>query len=423
MKSKSIKQSHHTGIRLTTLGVCLGATVAGIGSLHAQTADAGRLEKLEQENADLKKRLDTLEAVAQKEGILTDGGAANKTLTFLGGSTLSGFVTSSYFYDMSNPPDNVSHGYLWSRNDGSFAINKVELKLARPAVVSGDKWDAGYNVIMIWGQDAQFVNTGPSSIKGFDSLRQAFVELNVPIGNGLDVKAGQLISLLNFESGDGGAANPNFSQGNQWFFTGNGPAAGVQASYTFNPVIDFSARVQNGLFTGAIDGNGYKTLMGSLGIKPDDKTGINLIGFGGREGSSTSEWLKGGSVIASRKLADTYGLTAATEFDYFSADTAGGSADWWSIGGWLWADFTPSFGAALRGDYINDEKGAGTSGLLGFPVNSGQELFSLTGTLNFHPLASIKIQPEVRYEHTTLEGAFGGHKDRVILGMGASYLF
>ena len=426
-----MKKQNKLGNGLKTAGICLGVVVSSTATLHADSGapSDGKVSKLEQENQDLKKRLDVLEAMAQKEGLLPSGAKPNPTLGFLAGSQLSGFVTASYFYDTSRPPGAISPGYLWNYKANSFDINKIKITLAKPAEISGDKWDAGYNVMMIYGQDAKFVDTGPAQgaagNKGFDSLRQAYVELNVPIGNGLDVKAGQLISLLNYESGDGGAVNANFSQGNQWFFTGNGPSAGVQLGYKFCPMFDVTVRAQNGLYAGAIDNNGYKTLMGSFGIHPDEKTSINLIGFGGREGASSSLWTKGGSLIASRVLTKNYNLTFATEFDYFSIDTAGGSsADFWSIGGWLSADFTPMIGAALRIDYVADEKGAATGGLLGFaPGLPGQDLFSATATLNFRPVPSIKIQPEVRYDHTSLLNGFGTRKDRFIIGMGASYLF
>jgi hypothetical protein len=431
--NKLMKKQNKLGNRLKTAGVCLGVVVTSTTALRADSGatDDGKVSKLEQENQDLKKRLDVLEAMAQKEGLLPSGQKPNPTLSFLAGSQLSGFVTASYFYDTSRPPGGVSPGYLWNYKANSFDINKIKITLGKAAEISGDKWDAGYNVMMIYGQDAKFVDTGPAQAsgggnnKGFDSLRQAYVELNVPVGNGIDVKAGQLISLLNYESGDGGAVNANFSQGNQWFFTGNGPSAGVQLSYKFCPMFDFTARVQNGLYAGAIDNNGYKTVMGSFGIHPDEMTSINLIGFGGREGASSQLWTKGGSVIASRVLAKKYNVTLATEFDYFSVDRAAISgADFWSIGGWLSADFTPMIGAALRIDYVADEKGAATGGLLNFAGGlPGQDLFSATATLNFRPVPSIKIQPEVRYDHTSFLNGFGTRKDRFIIGMGASYLF
>lgn len=409
--------------------VCLGGALLGGASLAlAQTADSGKVEKLEKENQELRKRLDALEAVAQKEGLMPASGAASHTIKAFSESTLSGFVTASYFYDTSRPTDDSPNGYLWNRHHNSFTLNKFKMTLASPPVEpSGDKWSAGYRVSLIFGEDAPIVNTGGTR-QGFDELREAYVELNVPIGAGINVRAGQLISLLNFESGDGGAVNPNFSQGNQWFFTGNGPSTGVQLGYTFTDWLSAKVRVQNGLFTGPVDNNPYKTLMGSLDIKPDSKTSVSLLGFGGREGASSGEWLKGGSIIASRQLCAQHNVNFATELDYFNLNRVNNStAYWWSAGGWLWGDVTPKFGIALRGDYIGDQKGAGTStptgGFLGFPINSGMDLYSATLTFNIRPVPSIKIQPEVRYDHTSLHGGFDGKSDRVIVGAGVSYLF
>jgi len=89
----------------------------------------------------------------------------------------------------------------------------------------------------------------------------------------------------------------------------------------------------------------------------------------------------------------------------------------------FWADLTTKLGIALRGDYIKDSDGAGTSGLLGFPANPGMDLLSATLTLNYHPVPNVKIQPEVRYDHTSLAGGFDGRRNRFVLGAGVSYLF
>ena len=104
----------------------------------------------------------------------------------------------------------------------------MKVTLASPQVQNnGDKFDVGYRVSLIAGQDAPFVDTS-SGITGFNYIREAYIEFNIPIGTGLDVRAGEMISLLNYESGDGGAVNANFSQGYQWYFTGNPPGAGLQ---------------------------------------------------------------------------------------------------------------------------------------------------------------------------------------------------
>ncbi len=178
---------------------------------HAQT-DA---EKLEKENQELRKRLDNLEDVLKKEGIETSGNPVTQPVKALSQVAISGFVTSSYFYDVGNSKDNHPAGYLWNTSLNSFTLNKIKLTLASPAV-DKSKWDAAYRASFIWGQDAPIVDSGSTGNNGFSWIREAYVELNIPIGTGLDVKAGELISLLNYESGDGGAVNGNFSQGYQW---------------------------------------------------------------------------------------------------------------------------------------------------------------------------------------------------------------
>lgn len=409
-----IKPKHQTLRHCLTTALIVGAGVASAGA-----QDATRLDKLEKENSELKKRLENIEALAVKEGILAKDKAPNKTLKFLAESEISGFVTGSYFYDFSKPQDGVSNGYLWTRNHNSLSLNKVKLALQRK-VKAGDEFDVGYKVAMIWGQDAPIVNTGGAA-QGVESVRDAYIEMHVPIGTGLNIKAGQLISLLNWESGDGGAVNANFSQGNQWFFTGNGPSTGVQLGYAFNDQWNLNVRVQNGLYTGLVDGNSGKIGMASLGYKPDAKTGINFIGFGGHEPFGQ---IVGGSILASRQLTEKYNLTLATELDLFSVQTKPvGGQDYWSIGGWLTADLCEKVGLALRADYVKDNDGFATGGLLGFPANTGQDLASITFTVSYKPVPSLKVQPEIRYDHSNLTGAYDGASSRWIGGMGVSYSF
>jgi hypothetical protein len=102
---------------------------------------------------------------------------------------------------------------------------------------------------------------------------------------------------------------------------------------------------------------------------------------------------------------------------------AGDRADALSAGVWLWGDFSEKFGFALRGDVVADRDGGFTSGLLGFPANPGQDLYSATFTLNYRPISRLKIQPEIRYDSTSFAGGFDGEDDRWTFGVGASYLF
>lgn len=408
--------------QLAALGLTLGVALTPSAALSLRADDGAKLDKLEQENKDLKKRLDALETVAKAEGILPDGDkVSNPLLTRIAGTKIEGFVTGSYFYDTSTPPGQTSPGYLWNRKSGNFSLNKVKLTLASPAVErSGDTWGAGYRVSLVFGQDAPIVNSG-SGITGFNSVREGYVELNAPVGTGLNIKVGELISLLNYESGDGGAANDNFSQGYQWFYTGNGPAAGAQLGYTFTDWLDAKVRVQNGLYAGPVDNNQGKTVMASIGLKPSATTWVNLVGSTGREAGPSSD-INVASLLGGWAVTDKFHL--GTELDYFWFETKNGTAPVWSTGAFASYSFTSVFGVALRGEFVSDARGVDASGdPLGFPVNTGNDLTSFAFTINIKPVPNVKIQPEVRFDHSSLAGAFGKHADRVILGLGVSYLF
>ncbi len=413
------------GVPVSIVGLCLGGMLA-------QAAPDAAVDKLERENQDLRKRLDALEAVAKKEGILPTANGSAQVIKAMSETTLSGFVQSSYFYNTRNPVDGKSDGYLWNTTHNSFSLNKVKVTLAsKPVEQSGESWDAGYRTSLMWGEDSQVLDTG-SPLGGFEGLREAFVEANIPIGTGLNVKAGQLISLLNYESGDGGAANANFSQGYQWFYTGNGPSAGIQLNYKITDKVDVTARLQNGLYAGPVDSNDAKIAMGAIGLKPWESTWFSLIGFG-RVGSpgNGGDSVNGGSLLAGHKLTEA--LNLGLELDYFSFEARPKDLALWSIGSWITYDFTSKFGVALRGEYLDDKDGGGIKGI-GLPgairassailspdVNG--DLASLTLTFNFKPTPNIKIQPEIRYDHTSYAGGFDGKKDRLTIGAGVSYLF
>jgi hypothetical protein len=441
MNQLRIRKHNH----IKTVGLLLTA-LAGSGLLaRAQDSNADQLEK---ENQELRKRMDKLEDQLKKEGITPSTETKDPPVAALTSVTLSGFVTSSYFYDLASTKDVHPVGYLWNTALNQFTLNKVKLTLASPNV-DKDKWDAAYRVSLMYGQDAK-VDNSTSGTTGYQAIREAYVELNAPIGTGLDFKAGELISLLNYESGDGGAANANFSQGYQWWYTGNGPAEGVQLSYDFNEMFGLKLRLQNGLYTGESD-SGSKTFMGGFYVNPDKKTSLAFLGFAGKQNFAPPWFLEGGSFIGSRVLTEKYNITFATEFDYFrfsGFDSAldgvpGGGAnegDFWSVGAWLTADLTPKITLALRGDWIDDPTGFGTFwnspspssveyGSPGFSssiytTGAGQDLSSITLTLDYKPVGSLKIQPEIRWNHSSYDSAFApGKKDQVIVGMGASYLF
>ena len=420
--------TQRTALRRALLSACMGGALLSGGSTQLLHAQDSATDKLAKENADLKTRLEALEMAAKKEGILPSDGSSPKLVKAMSAITISGFVQASYFANMEPPDDGMNDAYLWNTRDNSFSLNKFKLTIASKPVAS-DKWDAGFRASMILGDDAPLLNTSghhgnlSTENSSFNSLREAYVELNVPIGTGLNIKAGELISLLNYESGDGGAANQNFSQGNQWWFTGNGPSAGVQGTYNFTDKAGLTARVDNGLFQGPVDNNEGKAYSASLNLKPTSKFWVNVYGFA-EDATGGTETL-GFGTIGGFQVSEKLGT--GFEFDYFNFDTAGISSDLWSVGGWAWYDFTPKVGLAFRADYIGSP-----DGVLGPAVRPGAgitttdldgNLASFTLTLNWKPVPNIKVQPEIRYDTTSYAGGLDGEESRFMIGAGISYLF
>ena len=447
MRHQKLLRTYLPNAASAVLGTMLASGLPASGQNNSAT-------KLEQENQELKDRLDKLEDLLKKEGIKPSNETKDPPVAAMSSVTISGFVTTSYFTDLNDRNDNHPPGYLWNTSLNSFILNKAKLTLASPAV-SKDKWDAAYRASFIWGSDAPVVDTGSHTTvsgtsvaagNGFSWIREAYIELNVPIGTGLDLRAGDLISLMNYESGDGGAVNDNFSQAYDWYYTGNPPNVGIQAGYDFNDYIGIKLRLQNGLYSGPVS-IGPKTFIGGLYVTPVKSVSLAFLGFVGHQ-DFTPPWdIAGGSFIGSVKILTNCNLTLGNEDDYFRFSSFGAAAagfptsvsegDFWSVAGWLGVDACPKVRLALRGEYLCDPTGFGTfynspapGSDASFPagvyaVGGGQDLESLTLTLNYMPVPMVKIQPEIRWNHSNYTGGFGvdGRKNELIAGMGVSYLY
>ena len=104
------------------------------------------------------------------------------------------------------------------------------------------------------------------------------------------------------------------------------------------------------------------------------------------------------------------------------AAAAGATAKWYAAGAWLTADLSKTAGIGLRADLVNDRDGARLSGALGYPVNAGQKVSSLTATLNLKGWDHALVRPEVRYDHSTLP-VYDGHQDQFSVALGISHIF
>jgi hypothetical protein len=101
-------------------------------------------------------------------------------------------------------------------------------------------------------------------------------------------------------------------------------------------------------------------------------------------------------------------------------------AEWFATAVWAAIDVTPQVGIGLRGDYFNDMDGARTSGApftAPFPANLENKFGNVTLTLNVRAWENTLVRPEIRYDKSNVEKAFGDDDSQVTFSLSAAFLY
>jgi hypothetical protein len=350
----------------------------------------------------------------------------NHLETTLAGFKLTGFAEGSYTYSGHSVGGDTIVGRLYDRLQSRFMLNALAVVLDKP--YDAAKFSAGFHTEVLVGQDATAIQSdgGTFNLGAQGDIPHLYVTLNVPTasGNGLQFKVGRIPTLLGLEVIET-YANPNWSEGNQFIYVENFTGTGLSVETKFNDHVDAQFRVING-WDQVADNNTHKSLMGRIGIYPDALTSIGVVGFWGPEeaGNDTANRY-GVEGLLWRKLGKA-ALWVQGDYGKEQANAAlpepTQDAQWWALGGWVTYDFSSAVGLALRGDYLNDENGARTSGVWSFIPNTGQKVGGATATLNIRSWPGALVRPEVRYDRSTL-ATFNGKKDQVTVALAVAFLY
>jgi hypothetical protein len=117
-----------------------------------------------------------------------------------------------------------------NKQDG-FNLNVVEVRLANPPTVEG--WSSGYVVALLFGPDANTIGTTSIGAMPRDlAIREAYLSLRAPLGNGVILKLGVFNAPIGYETFEAGA-NPNYSRAFAYPLEPT-DLTGAQASYDLN---------------------------------------------------------------------------------------------------------------------------------------------------------------------------------------------
>jgi hypothetical protein len=367
--------------------------------------------------------------------------------TALSNTTISGYVdTSAQFTPNGN---GTTPNYYYGQPGNSINLNVVDIAIDHP--MDESPWASGYHVEF-------FVGPVGNAMGLNNDIRQAYISLRTPVGNGIDWKIGIFDTIVGYESTTSGN-NPNYSKSYGYNMEPT-THTGILGSYKINDI----ASVQGGVADTTYVGNGtytaapnttlyYPTWLGGATLTAPDS-------FGWAKGATFSADV----IISANNLSQnqspngqagrTYyaGVTLPTPiaalkfgaaFDYLTAADVSGNA--WNIGVYSTYQFNDKLSLNLRGEYYNgaplNAAGAynnnGTFPFNGYGTasNGYQEAQEFTATVQYALWANVLTRLEFRWDHvnhgngytngtvSNNEVAGGLRQDAFLLAAQAIYTF
>jgi hypothetical protein len=344
-------------------------------------------------------------------------GDANETvMTAVSSTTLSGYVSVSALWNPGTGnaavPGQPFRGGTALAQD-SFAADVFSLSVSKPQDES--EWAAGYNT-QLWFAETSGAGTAPGlSIGGAIQLKNANIDLRLPVGNGIDLKVGIFDAIIGYESSDYNA-NPNYTRNYGWFLEPT-THEGVLASYAVNDLLSVSAGIANS-YNPTVGGvanpaESQKAYMASAALTAPDSAGflaggslyvgvvdgINAAG-GGTTGDTTSIYVGATLPTPIEGLAVGIGWDYRMENGPNSSGTgvAGATSGAWAsaLAGYLSYDVTEKIAAHYRIDWAK-----GTDNTFGNDANGTEDkLLSNTITLDYKAWENVISRLEVRWDHS-----------------------
>ena len=296
----------------------------------------------------------------------------NVLLTSLASTTISGYVDTSAQWNFGTGPLVPSYAFSSGKADG-FNLNVVKLTIEKP-VDAQDVWGAGYKADLLFGPDANALFTQSSMTTGDFAVKQAYVSLHTPVGNGLDFKLGVWDTIIGYEVFES-ANNPNYTRSYGYSMEPT-THTGLLMSYVFSECLSANVGVAN-TFGPTINGRAfppqgnqaesYKTYMGSITLTaPKDwgvlagstLTGCIINGFDNAVnsgvGANQTSYYVGASLatpVTGLKLGFSYDYLGVAQQNDIGADSSYANA----VGGYLSYQATEKLSLYARGEYATSD--------------------------------------------------------------------
>ena len=341
-------------------------------------------------------------------------------MTALSQTTISGYVDTSAIWSIGSPNGTIagrSFDGTADKLDG-FNLHAVKLRLEKP--LDEGQWSAGYMADLVFGPDANYYQTLPNGATALNAddfaVKQAYVALRAPVGNGLDIKLGVWDTLIGYEVFES-ANNPNFSRSYGYFIEPT-HHTGLLLSYHVADWLSVSGGVANG-WTGGIndridDGSGEgeerKAFLGSLTVTLPESAGMfagSAIYAGIVYGDIANGLSGGGGFNVNQEVTSYYagttittgleGLSVGAALDYRDNGLNALNPDNYAWTAAFYASFAATEKLKLNGRAEYAKGSNGTWYTMAGPDDN--QLGALTVTADYSLWANVVTRAELRWDH------------------------
>ena len=335
--------------------------------------------------------------------------------TALSNTTISGYVDTSVQFN----PNGSSGGtpnYYYNSAPNAINLNAVDIAIDKP--MDESPWASGYHVEFMLGNQASTMGLP-------NNIRQAYIALRTPVGNGIDWKVGLFDTIVGYESTTT-YNNPNYSHSYGYNMEPT-THAGILGNYKATDWISCQFGIADASYagSGAYSANPYAGSNQTAGLyHPTFMWGPTLTApdsFGWAKGATLSiatiisghNLDNNGGSDAGGQGARTYyaGLTLPTPiaalkfgaaFDYLTACDVPDNS--WDAALYSTYQFNDKLSLNLRGEYLSAQpyQYAGAYDTVSDGYNQAYEL---TATLQYALWANVLTRLEFRWDHSNHDGA------------------
>lgn len=367
--------------------------------------------------------------------------------------TIGGYVDGGYTISGTGQRSNVPlAGRVFDTKSSRWVLDQVDLFIDRPVdyakAAQTHSFDVGGHVEIDYGWDLGILHSSglfdnPSTLgvthgqyrdrstpeNQFDLL-QAYLDVALPVGSGLRVRAGKFVTSLGYE-----VINPTqnafYSHSYLFGFAIPFTQTGVLGEYKINDDWLIDAGVTRGWNQTFKDNNGGPDFLGSLTYTPQGSDELKKwklianLSEGPQRTHDNSNWW---TVVDLQAIYTVNtDLTLAANADYGDAPgraNVGGTDQWYGIAGYAALTVNEYLTPNLRLEYYGDSHG------MTLGAARAQNLFEATLNVAIKPFAgdaigqNLMIRPEIRYDDSTAR-FFKGNKrrDQFTAGVDAYFTF